>query len=142
MTRDVISVASDATTQAVIQRMATRIVSGVPVLSSVDSTVVGVISEKDILFRLGKKKIRSFWQLLSLCFETETCLVSSILDLTAAELMSSPPITVGQETSAAKILQLFRDNAINRVPVVDSSHQLLGIVSRNDLLNAHLLVDE
>jgi CBS-domain-containing membrane protein len=142
MTRDVLSVPSDATTQVVIKKMATRIVSGVPVLSTVDKTVVGVISEKDILFRLGKKKIRSFWQLLSLCFETESCLASSILDLTATELMSSPPITVGKETSAAEILQLFRENTINRVPVVDSAHQLLGIVSRNDLLNAHLLVNE
>ena len=142
MTKDVLSVPSDATTQAVIQKMATRIVSGVPVLSTVDKTVVGVISEKDILFRLGKQNIRSFWQLLSLCFETESCLVSSILDLTATALMSSPAITISKKTSAAEIIRLFRKNKINRVPVVDSSDQLLGIVSRNDLLNAHLLVNE
>jgi CBS domain-containing membrane protein len=142
MTKEVLSVQSDTTTQAVIKKMATRVVSGVPVLSSVDKRVVGVISEKDILFRLGKKKIRSFWQLLSLCFETETCLVSSILDLTASELMSSPAITIGKETSAAEIIRLFQENNINRVPVVDKSQQLLGIVSRNDLLNANLLANE
>jgi CBS domain-containing membrane protein len=142
MTEEVLSVQSDTTTQAVIKKMATRVVSGVPVLSSVDKRVVGVISEKDILFRLGKKKIRSFWQLLSLCFETDTCLVSSILDLTASELMSSPAITIGKETSAAEIIRLFQENNINRVPVVDKSQQLLGIVSRNDLLNANLLANE
>lgn len=116
--------------------MATRVVSGVPVLSAVDKTVVGVISEKDILFRLGKQNILSF------CFETESCLVSSILDLTATALMSSPAITITKETAAAEIIKLFREKNINRVPVVDQSQQLLGIVSRNDLLNAHLLVSE
>jgi len=142
MTKDVISVPSDATTQDVIQEMATQAVSGVPVLSTVDKTVVGVIAEKDILFHLGKQNIQSFWQLLSFCFETKSCLDSSILDLTATAIMSSPAITIRKEMSAAEIIRLFRENKINRVPVVDSSQQLLGIVSRNDLLNAHLLVNE
>jgi len=142
MTKDVFSVPSDATIQDVIQKMATKAVSGIPVLSNVDKTVVGVISEKDILFHLGKQNMGSLWQLLSLCFEKESCLDSSILDLTATALMSSPAITSKKETSAAEIIRIFRENNINRVPVVDSSQQLLGIVSRNDLLNAHLLVNK
>jgi len=142
MTTDVSSVASDATIQTVIQEMAARIISGVPVLSAIDQKVVGIISEKDILFHIGKQNIRSLWQLLSLCFKTEGGLDSSVLSLTATALMSSPAITINKETSAAEIIRLFQENKINRVPVVDSSQQLLGIVSRNDLLNAHLLLNE
>ncbi len=142
MTKDVFSVPSDASIQTIIQKMAPRVVSGVPVLSNVDKTVIGVISEKDILSHLGKQNIRSLWQLLVLCFGNKSCLDSSILDLTATTLMSSPAITTQKETSAAEILRLFRENKINRVPVVDSSQQLLGIVSRNDLLDAHLIVNK
>jgi CBS-domain-containing membrane protein len=142
MTTDVSSVASDATIQTVIQEMAARIISGVPVLSVVDQKVVGIISEKDILFHIGKQNIGSLWQLLSLCFKTEGSLDSSVLSRTATALMSSPAITINKETSAAEIIRLFQENKINRVPVVDSSQQLLGIVSRNDLLNAHLLLNE
>jgi CBS-domain-containing membrane protein len=142
MTKDVFSVPSDATTQTIIQEMAPRVVSGVPVLSDVDKTVIGVISEKDILSHLGKQNIRSLWQLLALCFENESCLDSSILELTATTLMSSPAITIKKETSAAEIMKLFREKKINRAPVVDSSQQLLGIVSRNDLLDAHLIVNK
>lgn len=142
MTKDVFSVPSDASIQTIIQKMAPRVVSGVPVLSNVDKTVIGVISEKDILSHLGKQNIRSLWQLLVLCFGNKSCLDSSILDLTATTLMSSPAITTQKETSAAEIMRLFRENKINRVPVVDSSQQLLGIVSRNDLLDAHLIVNK
>lgn len=142
MRKDVFSVPSGATVQTIIQAMATRVVSGVPVCSDIDKTVVGVISEKDILLHIGKKDIRSLWQLLALCFENECYLDASILDLTATEIMSSPAMTIKKETSAAEIMKLFRENKINRAPVVDSSQQLLGIVSRNDLLDAHLLVNK
>ena len=54
--------------------------------------------------------------------------------------MSSPPITVEEETSISDITKLFTEKNINRVPVVGRSGKLVGIVSRGDIIPALLLL--
>jgi len=52
------------------------------------------------------------------------------------ERMTSNPITVNPETSFQDALQLLRDKKIRRLPVVDKSGRLVGIVVEKDLLYA------
>ncbi len=52
------------------------------------------------------------------------------------ERMTPNPVTVTPETSFQDALQLLRDKKIRRLPVVDNSGRLVGIVVEKDLLYA------
>jgi len=53
-----------------------------------------------------------------------------------AERMSHPVITIHADTPIQEALSLMRRERIRRLPVVDRSGKLIGIVSEKDLLNA------
>ena len=53
---------------------------------------------------------------------------------TAADIMSSPVITIPADTAVAQIAELLRSHRISGVPVVDHSGHVLGLVSEFDLL--------
>lgn len=115
-------------------------ISGMPVVDD-EGKVVGVVSEKDIFFLLTGEKEMKLWQLVSGCMHGSACRLSTLSSSCAAEIMTSPAITLRQSDSAHRALELLRDHKINRVPVVDDNGMLVGIVTRTDLLHAHLQID-
>jgi CBS domain-containing protein len=56
--------------------------------------------------------------------------------VTAAELMTTPAVTIGPEDNLADAARLMHDRHVKRLPVVDPAGRLVGIVSRVDLLSA------
>jgi len=48
-------------------------------------------------------------------------------------IMTKHPITVGQDESLGKVDEIFNNNKIHHLPVVEGS-KLLGIISKSDLL--------
>jgi CBS-domain-containing membrane protein len=61
---------------------------------------------------------------------------------TAADLMSTPPVTVLTSSSIPAAARLMEHEAVKRLPVVDDLGRLVGIVSRGDLLKVHLRPDD
>ena len=134
MSRDVAAVQADTPLKEVAALMAGRGVSGVPVVEAGDR-VVGVISEKDFLRAMSAGGLTSFMGVVAQCLQEKGCKALGIRRGIAADLMSAPAVTVGEETPVLEIINLFKEKGINRVPVVDSQGRLTGIVSRGDLLN-------
>jgi CBS domain-containing protein len=62
--------------------------------------------------------------------------------LTAAELMTSPAITVGPHVTVHAAGRLMSDRHVRLLPVVDEHAMLIGVVSRRDLLAVFLRPDE
>lgn len=60
---------------------------------------------------------------------------------TAAELMSTPPVTVSPTASLTSAAKLLDREHIKRLPVVNELGGLVGIVSRSDLLSVYLRPD-
>lgn len=52
------------------------------------------------------------------------------------EVMSPRPVFLAQTADVAWALQLMRDLAVRRIPVVDDSHELVGMVSLDDVIIA------
>jgi CBS domain-containing protein len=76
--------------------------------------LVGVITDRDIVSRAvaeGKNP----------------------LDLTAADCMTSSCVTVSPNTSLADCYQLFEENRVRRLPVVDDDGHCCGIISQADV---------
>lgn len=135
MTRQVIVVGEDAPLVEVATQMAENDISGLPVVNK-ERVVVGVISEKDFIVGMNDIKAPSFMRVLLQCLENSGCLTASFKQRSAADMMSSPPITVETTASILEVANTMDQFNINRVPVVDANKKLAGIIARSDLVQA------
>jgi CBS domain-containing membrane protein len=135
MTTDVVTVTPDTPVAEVAAAMGRRGVSGVPVVDA-GHKVVGVISEKDFLSRMGVVEPRNFMSLVAGCLMTKGCVALPIESALAADIMTSPAVTVAPATPVRDIAALLTQKSINRVAVTDPGGRLLGLVSRGDIIQA------
>lgn len=133
MTRQVITVSETASLTEVVRLLADHDISGMPVIRP-DLTLAGVISEKDFLSKMGVGKFPSFMHVILQCLEKTGCMAADIKKLTAADIMSSPAVTLKASTPLFEIADTMDQRNINRIPVVDDNGRLAGIVARSDLI--------
>lgn len=135
MTKEVVYVTGETTLKEVARTMARQAISGVPVVDE-DQMVVGVLSEKDFLSNLGAKGLKTFMGVVAECLAGSGCLAVSVRGRRAADIMSSPAVTVDEHTPIPEVSEIFRKRKINRVPVVDKEGRLAGMLSRADVLQS------
>ena len=109
MTQDVVTVTPDTRLRDVAKILAEKRISGVPVVEG--GKVVGICSEADIL-------------------------AAGNMDMTAGEAMAKDVVSVGPDTDVAEIAKIMTERGIKRVPVIDADGNLVGIVSRADIVRA------
>jgi len=137
MTTPVIHVQTDTKLTEAADLMAKANISGVPVVNA-DRQVVGVISKKDFLREMGgRTAIPTFMGVLAHCLNNNGCITIALKNKTVRELMSSPPITVRNDTTMADMAQLLDQKKINRILIVDEQGRLIGIVTRTDFLKRY-----
>jgi len=90
-------------------------IGGLPVLDH-DDKVVGVVARADLTGR------------------RPAC--------AAAELMSTPAVTVHPEQRVAAAARVMERHRVDRLPVVDEEDRLIGIATRRDLLRVFLRTDD
>ena len=139
MTSEVIAVERTTPLKLVAKLMAEKGVSGVPVIDK-EKRVAGVISEKDFLFRMGGEDAKTFMSVVATCLKGKGCVALSIREKKAEDIMTSPAVTVDGDTVLLDIISLLRERRINRVPVVDRVGKLVGIVTREDIVEAPLVI--
>ena len=133
MTKKVVSVQTQDQSVEIAERMANHNVSGIPVLDD-EGQVVGIISENDFLSRMGDREVTSFMSIVARCLQQKGCLAVSVSKQKAEDIMTSPVVTVSEDTPVSEIVQIFAEKKINRVPVTSGDGKLIGIVSRADTL--------
>jgi len=138
MTTAVVTVPQSAAYREVVDLLVAHRFSAVPVVDDFQR-VTGVVSEADLLRKIeyaGEEQPRMFDGRRR---RGERIKASA---RTAADLMSTPPVTVPAGTSLAAAARLMDSEAVKRLPVVDDLGRLIGIVSRGDLLKVHLRPDD
>lgn len=137
MTRRVVSVREEASFKEMADMMRRRQVSGFPVLDRRDR-VVGVVTEADLLV---KEAVQA----------AGTSLVAALRHVreedksggvTAGDLMTRPAITIGPDASVAEAARIMYDRRVKRLPVVSAAGQLVGVISRADVLAVFNRADE
>jgi CBS domain-containing protein len=136
MTTDVTTVAPHASLKSVAETLATRRISGVPIVQ--DERVIGVVSEADILVKEAR--------------ESQPTAVDRLLGRepayakraarSARDAMTKPAVTVSPRCDVSQAARLMIERGINRLPVVNDDDLLVGIVSRADLVRAFVRSDE
>ena len=140
MTRDVVSVTPDTPIKDVATVLTQRGISGVPVCDA-DGTVVGVLSEADLLVKQGGPQ-RVSGGLFAWLVETASAPdIAKLRRPHAGEAMTAPAITAEPETPAAEAARTMVERGVNRLPVVEDG-RLVGIVTRADLVRLFTRSDE
>jgi CBS domain-containing protein len=139
MTRSVITVEPRTTLKDVARLMVQRRVSGMPVIDD-DGSVLGVVSEGDIL---AKERGRAGnGSLLDHLLEVNGSETVKHDARDAADAMTSPPVTIRPDRPVAEAASMMLDRCVNRLPVVDRHGNLVGIVTRADLVRAFVRADD
>lgn len=140
MTSEVVSVSPDTPFFELVRTLTENKISGVPVVGP-DQRVLGVVSESDLL---RKEEFKSPLEDSTPLFETRTHrdVRERAEGSIAAEVMSTPAITVGQATTVVEAARLMAQRNHTRLPVIDRDGRLCGIVTRSDLLKVFVRPDE
>jgi CBS domain-containing protein len=142
MTRSVVSVHPTTPIKEVAQLLIDNGISGVPVVD-VTGAVLGVVSEADLLVKeQGADAIRHrpLARFRGESAESRAQLVK-LGAVTAADAMTAPAITITPARSIHDAAAIMTNRKVNRLPVVDDG-QLVGIVSRSDLVRAYVRSDD
>ena len=140
MTTSVVAIGETAAYKDVISAMVGRRVSACPVLDGT-GRVIGVVSEADLLLKeLSPEHFDGPGA--SLRAGGRRGERAKADGMTAAELMSTPPVTISAAASVADAARLMHECGVKRLPVVDADGQLAGIVSRIDVLSVFTRPDD
>jgi CBS domain-containing protein len=145
MVRDVVTVAPGETLRVAMVLLGRKRISGLPVVAG-DGRVVGVLSEKDILRVLKQQGGLGLpGGLFDLLLEPSEARQRDMLaqcrrvldETKVADVMTSPAQTIQPTNLTVEAIRRMLDSRINRLPVVEAG-RLVGIVTRRDVLSAHL----
>ncbi|GII28847.1 hypothetical protein Pmi06nite_22890 [Planotetraspora mira] len=131
MSRFVIAVETGASFSDVVNAVCRFNVDAVPVVDQ-DKCVLGVISDDDLLLKGlgGGRTGDSIFEGAARRRERRKA-----MGRTAAEIMTSPAVTVTEDTALRHAAHLMHDNRIRQLPVVDArTGSILGLVRQADLL--------
>ncbi|MCK8784336.1 CBS domain-containing protein [Roseomonas sp. NAR14] len=142
MTKGALTVRPETPVRAVASLFAERGISGAPVVDA-DGTVIGVISEGDLLRQIAapEEKPRSWLHRLIDSAPSQALSYAQAHGRTVRDVMSASPMTIGEEDSVAHAAKLLEEHRIRRLPVVRDG-KLVGILSRADLMKALLSAPE
>jgi CBS domain-containing protein len=132
MSTKVIAVTRSAEFKEIARVLREFRVSACPVVNS-SGRVIGVVSEADLLYKaadcdLPVGLIRLRWKLGE---------ESKITAVTASQLMTTPAVTIHEDAPVQVAARVMRDRRLKRLPVVGARGELIGIVSRVDLLGVY-----
>jgi CBS domain-containing protein len=137
MTRDVVTAASETTVSELARLLWINNVSGLPVVDG-ERRVVGIVSESDLLVRNAHLQVPTYVRVLDALIPLSNTRrfdedLRKALGSTAADIMTSPVVTIDPDAELVEAATLMMDRHINRLPVVEDD-RLVGIVSRADFV--------
>ncbi len=140
MSRDPIVVRPQTPLKEAIQTLAERRISGLPVVDE-GGKLVGIVSETDLMWQeTGVTPPAYIMFLDSVIFLKNPVQyerdLHKALGQTVGEVMSSDPVTVSPDKPLKEAAQLMHDRSVHRLPVVDTTGKVIGILTRGDIVRA------
>jgi CBS domain-containing protein len=106
MTRNVLTAKAETPVVDIVRLMAKNRITGLPVVDA-DGHLIGVVSESDIIGKAGD---------------------------TVADIMTNGSWTVNEDTTLGEAAEVMLRRRIRRLPVVRGDNELIGLLSRSDLI--------
>jgi CBS domain-containing protein len=134
MSHQIASVPPDASLNDVVERMRRHGLRAAPVVDN--GVPIGIITNSDLVIRGG---LSMRLELLSGLSKPELEVEISRLagsGTKARDIMSRPPITVHRSASLSDVADLMVRRRLKRLPVLGDHDELVGMISRLDLLRS------
>jgi CBS domain-containing protein len=137
MTREVITVLPETTVQQLAKIFASHGISGAPVVNQ-EGIVVGVVTESDLIDQNKKVHIPTVISILDSFFFLENPEkmeqeMRKMVGATVADIYTSPPVTVGEDTPIDEIATIMSEKNIHTLPVV-ADGRLKGVIGKKDII--------
>ncbi len=138
MTTRVVAVKETATFKDIASLLTEYRISAFPVLDD-EGKVIGVVSEADMLSKealvadMGVQAAR-LGHIAGSPYHNEFAKAAAV---TAGDLMTKPPVVVTPDEPVTSAARLMYHGRVKRLPVVGEKGQLVGIVSRADVLSVY-----
>jgi CBS domain-containing protein len=139
MTRDVVTTSPTTGYRDIVETLARHGVSALPVVDD-DRRVLGVVSEADLLYKVEYAGQGPSAQLFGRR-RSRRAREKADAD-TAAELMTTPAVVARHTATVAEAARLMDLRRVKRLPVVDETEHLVGVVARCDVLRLYLRTDD
>ena len=138
MSRDPIVVRPETPLNEAIRLLAERRISGLPVVDDANQ-LVGIISETDLMWQETGVTPPPYIMLLDTVIYLKNPAqyerdLHKALGQTVGEVMSRDPITISPDKLLKEAAQLMHDREVRRLPVVDAQGQVIGILTRGDIV--------
>ncbi|WP_060887832.1 CBS domain-containing protein [Streptomyces caniscabiei] len=137
MTTPVVRVHPDTGFKEIAKLLAEYDITAVPVVDD-DDRPVGVVSEADLLRKEAAQLDPA--GLLPVLHPKPAARAKAEAS-TAAGLMSAPAVTARPQWTVVEAAQVMERHRVKRLPVVDETGRLVGMISRADLLRVFLRGD-
>jgi CBS domain-containing protein len=119
MSRDVMTLRPDTTVEEAWRQLAARGIGQAPVLNKT-LQIVGLVSVQDLLTVIN----------------VEDGKVRDILSRSVADVMTSPVVSADPVTDIRRAARVLLDYRLSGLPVVNEQGELVGILTRSDILRA------
>lgn len=115
MSTNLVCTRPETTVEEALKLLLNHRITGIPVTSA-EGKLLGIVSEYDLLDQLADEKTVN-----SQTFQKKIH-------------YSKSPLTITTELNLTEIVKVFVKNKVRRLPVVDASEKLVGLISRRDLM--------
>ncbi|TMN23675.1 CBS domain-containing protein [Lentibacillus cibarius] len=136
MITDVISVHEETKIKQLLQILVNNKIGGFPVVDETDR-LKGMISDGDIIRHLQPKG-RTIYDMFSLVIVNEhedfQNKITSCVDHQAKDIMKKNIYAVHPDDDVEKAISIFSNHHFKKIPVVNEDKQVMGVVSRGDII--------
>jgi len=133
MTREVVTLDPGMTIAQAWERMLKTSIKAMPVVDQ-SGSVLGMLTDEDLIDRASVQQHLSIASKLDETTIDEQLAVLRTSSLKVIDVMSKPAITVHVDETLGIAAANMAKHGIKRLPVVDNSGRLVGVVSRVDVL--------
>ncbi|MEB3179766.1 MAG: CBS domain-containing protein [Nostocaceae cyanobacterium] len=140
MSRDPIVVRRETPLKEAIQILAEKRISGLPVVDF-DGKLLGIISETDLMWQETGVTPPAYIMFLDsviylknpATYERD---LHKALGQTVGDIMSVNPVTITADKPLKEAARIMHDRNVHRLPVLDAGGQVIGILTRGDIIRA------
>ena len=138
MTKDITSLSPEHGVKEALELLKKMQISGLPVIDKEDK-LVGMLTEKEILSFILPSYIGTVGRFIYEENPKSTRKkLGELVKLNVSQLMRKEVVTTTEETTLCEVARIMLIQKARRLPVVDKTGKVVGIVARPDVLAAFM----
>jgi len=138
MSLDSITVRAETPLREAIKILAEKRIGGLPVVDDA-GRLIGIISETDLMWQQAGVTPPAYFMIFDSVIYLKNPVeyqkeLHKALGQTVGEVMSKKPISISPDKPLTEAAKIMRDRKIHRLPVLDDSAQIIGILTLGDII--------